>query len=43
LPELGKQRIACKVQNDMGGKGLWSPEIKVGCTNGKGALNRDIP
>ena len=25
----GKQRIACKVQDDMGGEGLWSAEIEV--------------
>jgi hypothetical protein len=25
----GKQRIACKVQDDMGGEGLWTAEIEV--------------
>ncbi|HOE10892.1 MAG TPA: site-specific DNA-methyltransferase [bacterium] len=25
----GKKRVACKVQDDMGGEGLWSAEIKV--------------
>lgn len=29
FPRGGKVRIACKVQDDMGGEGLWSGEIKV--------------
>ena len=29
FPANGKQRIACKVQDDMGGEGLWAAEIKV--------------
>ncbi len=29
FPANGKQRIACKVQDDMGGEGLWSKEIEV--------------
>jgi len=29
FPEVGKQRIACKVQDDMGGEGLWTGEIEV--------------
>jgi len=29
FPEAGKFRIACKVQDDMGGEGLWSGEIEV--------------
>jgi len=28
-PTAGKRRIACKVQDDMGGEGLWSAEIEV--------------
>jgi hypothetical protein len=26
---MGKQYIACKVQDDMGGEGLWTDEIEV--------------
>jgi len=26
---IGKKRIACKVQDDMGGEGLWTAEIEV--------------
>jgi DNA modification methylase len=29
FPKSGKQRIACKVQDDMGGEGLWTAEIEV--------------
>ncbi len=29
FPSTGKSRIACKVQDDMGGEGLWSGEIEV--------------
>jgi site-specific DNA-methyltransferase (adenine-specific) len=29
FPTVGKKRIACKVQDDMGGEGLWSAEIDV--------------
>lgn len=29
FPATGKQRIACKVQDDMGGEGLWTTEIEV--------------
>lgn len=29
FPTAGKRRIACKVQDDMGGEGLWSAEIEV--------------
>ncbi len=29
FPERGKKRIACKVQDDMGGEGLWTAEIEV--------------
>jgi len=29
FPEAGKQRVACKVQDDMGGEGLWTGEIEV--------------
>jgi len=29
FPESGKRRIACKVQDDMGGEGLWTAEIEV--------------
>lgn len=29
FPKLGKNIIACKVQDDMGGEGLWSAEIEV--------------
>jgi len=29
FPETGKVRIACKVQDDMGGEGLWSDEVEV--------------
>jgi DNA modification methylase len=29
FPANGKKRIACKVQDDMGGEGLWSAEIEV--------------
>lgn len=30
FPAPGKNRIACKVQDDMGGEGLWVSEIEVG-------------
>ncbi len=29
FPASGKKRVACKVQDDMGGEGLWSAEIEV--------------
>ena len=29
FPTVGKKRIACKVQDDMGGEGLWTKEIEV--------------
>ena len=29
FPGSGKYRIACKVQDDMGGEGLWTAEIEV--------------
>lgn len=29
FPATGKKRIACKVQDDMGGEGLWTAEIDV--------------
>jgi hypothetical protein len=29
FPDAGKRRIACKVQDDMGGEGLWTAEIEV--------------
>ena len=29
FPASGKRRIACKVQDDMGGEGLWTAEIEV--------------
>jgi DNA modification methylase len=29
FPTSGKKRIACKVQDDMGGEGLWTTEIEV--------------
>ena len=29
FPAAGKKRIACKVQDDMGGEGLWTTEIEV--------------
>jgi DNA modification methylase len=29
FPTLGKRRIACKVQDDMGGEGLWTDDIEV--------------
>lgn len=29
FPAAGKRRIACKVQDDMGGEGLWTGEIEV--------------
>ena len=29
FPAGGKKRVACKVQDDMGGEGLWSAEIEV--------------
>ncbi|MDQ3624255.1 MAG: hypothetical protein M3463_17495 [Verrucomicrobiota bacterium] len=29
FPRSGKVRVACKVQDDMGGEGLWSDEIAV--------------
>ncbi len=30
FPSYGKHRIACKVQDDMGGEGLWVEEIEIG-------------
>ncbi|MGR3913433.1 MAG: site-specific DNA-methyltransferase [Gammaproteobacteria bacterium] len=29
FPAVGKTRIACKLQDDMGGEGLWTDEIEV--------------
>ena len=29
FPTAGKKRVACKVQDDMGGEGLWTAEIEV--------------
>jgi len=29
FPSSGRKRIACKVQDDMGGEGLWTAEIEV--------------
>ena len=29
FPAVGMKRIACKVQDDMGGEGLWTAEIEV--------------
>lgn len=29
FPTSGKTRVACKVQDDMGGEGLWATEIEV--------------
>jgi DNA modification methylase len=29
FPKTGRQHIACKVQDDMGGEGLWTAEIEV--------------
>jgi len=29
FPTAGRQRIACKVQDDMGGEGLWTAQIEV--------------
>jgi DNA modification methylase len=29
FPSSGKKRVACKVQDDMGGEGLWTAEIEV--------------
>jgi len=29
FPATGKHRIACKVQDDIGGEGLWTAEIEV--------------
>lgn len=29
FPSVGSHRIACKVQDDMGGEGMWSGEIEV--------------
>ncbi len=29
FPTVGRKRIACKVQDDMGGEGLWTGEIEV--------------
>ena len=29
FPKAGKKRIACKVQDDMGGEGLWTDDIEV--------------
>ncbi len=30
FPSSGKHPVACKVQDDMGGEGLWTAEIEVG-------------
>jgi DNA modification methylase len=29
FPHAGKHRIACKIQDDMGGEGMWTGEIEV--------------
>lgn len=29
FPSSGKRKIACKVQDDMGGEGLWTAEIEI--------------
>ena len=29
FPSSGKRKIACKVQDDMGGEGLWTGDIEV--------------
>jgi len=29
FPATGKKRIACKVQDDMGGEGLWTAEVEI--------------
>ncbi len=29
FPVNGKRRIACKLQDDIGGEGMWSAEIDV--------------
>ncbi|HEX9224557.1 MAG TPA: site-specific DNA-methyltransferase [Candidatus Acidoferrales bacterium] len=29
FPSSGKRKIACKVQDDMGGEGLWAAEIEI--------------
>jgi DNA modification methylase len=29
FPDTGRTRIACKVQDDMGGEGMWTAEIEV--------------
>ena len=29
FPSSGKRRIACRIQDDMGGDGFWTDEIKV--------------
>lgn len=29
FPATGKRRVACKVQDDMGGEGLWTTEVEV--------------
>lgn len=29
FPVAGKKRIACKVQDDMGGEGLWTAEVEI--------------
>jgi DNA modification methylase len=29
FPSSGKKKIACKVQDDMGGEGLWTAEIEI--------------
>jgi hypothetical protein len=29
FPAAGRKRVACKVQDDMGGEGLWAAEIDV--------------
>lgn len=29
FPRIGKFRIACKLQDDMGGEGIWSGEVEV--------------
>ena len=30
FPSEGKRRIACRVQDDMGGDGIWTGEITAG-------------
>jgi hypothetical protein len=29
FPAVGRRRIACKVQDDMGGEGLWTAEVEI--------------